>query len=145
MKVRVQIVIESDDADPPVVHEVAHLERSDFHIDTLGLQLAEAKDMLQHVQEVVVSEQVRTCLAEQVACPDCGRPRRHKDTDLIVVRTLFGTLHLRSPRWWHCLCQPQPTRRRRPIDWRPSSALSSRCSSKAVSMTGMSCRGRTCR
>lgn len=115
MKVRVQIVIESDDADPPVVHEVAHLKRSDFHIDTLGLQLAEAKDMLQHVQEVVVSEQVRTCLAEQVACPDCGRPRRHKDTDLIVVRTLFGTLHLRSPRWWHCPCQPQPTRTFSPL------------------------------
>jgi hypothetical protein len=93
------------------VQEVALLERGDLHIDTLGLQLAEAKAMLQQVQEVVVSEQVRTCLAEQVACPDCGRLRRHKDTDLIVMRTLFGTLHLRSPRWWHCPCQPQPTRK----------------------------------
>jgi len=44
-----------------------------------------------------------------VACPACGRARRHKDADTIVVRTLFGTLHLRSPRWWQCLCQLQPT------------------------------------
>jgi len=109
MRVCVQVVIESEDNGPPVVHEVAHLDRGDLLIDTLGLQLAEAKDLLQKVQEVVVSEQVRICLAEQVACPPCGRARRHKDADVIVVRTLFGTLHLRSPRWWHCRCQPQPT------------------------------------
>jgi hypothetical protein len=52
MRVSVQVVIDSDDGDPPAVHEVALLERGDLHIDTLGLQLAEAKDMLQQVQEV---------------------------------------------------------------------------------------------
>jgi len=117
MRVRVQVVIESDNDDnrPPAVHEVAHLERADLRIDTLGLQLAEAKDLLQKVQEVVVGEQVRTCLAEQVACPACGRARRHKDADTIVVRTLFGTLHVRSPRWWQCSCQPQSTRTFSPL------------------------------
>ena len=45
----------------------------------------------------------------------CGRARRHKDADTIVVRTLFGTLHLRSPRWWQCSCQPQPTRTFSPL------------------------------
>jgi hypothetical protein len=111
--VRVQVVIETDDEGPPVVHEVAHMERGDLHIDTLGLQLAEAKDFLQKVQKAVIDEQIRTCLAEQVACPECGRRRRHKDTDMIVVRTLFSTLHLRSPRW--CPCQPQPTRTFSPL------------------------------
>jgi hypothetical protein len=24
-----------------------------------------------------------------------------------VMRTLFGTLRVDSPRWWHCGCQPQ--------------------------------------
>jgi hypothetical protein len=56
MRVRVQVVIDSDDDGPPVVHEVAHVERGDLHIDTLGLQLAEAKDLLQRVQEVVIGE-----------------------------------------------------------------------------------------
>jgi len=31
------------------------------------------------------------------------------------VRTLFGTLHLRSPRWYHCPCQPQTTRTFSPL------------------------------
>jgi len=109
MRVRVQVIVEADDDSSPAVHEVAQIERGDLHIDTLGLQLAEAKDLLQKVQAVVVDEQVRSCVAEQVACPACGRARRHKDAGAIVLRTLFGTLHLRSPRWWHCLCQPQLT------------------------------------
>ena len=102
MKLRVQVVIESDDEDDehtPAVHEVAHIDREAFSVDTLGLHLEEAKHLLQKVQAVLIDEQVRTCLAEQVACPDCGRPRAHKDTKTIVIRTLFGTLHLRSPRW----------------------------------------------
>jgi len=115
MRVRVQVVIESENNGPPVVHEVAHMDRGDLLIDTLGLQLAEAKELLQKVQQVVVDEQVRTCLAGQVACPHCRRARRHKDTDTIVARTLFGTLHLRSPRWWHCSCGPQPTRTFSPL------------------------------
>jgi len=31
------------------------------------------------------------------------------------VRTLFGTLRLRSPRWWQCSCQPRPTRTFSPL------------------------------
>ena len=115
MRVRVQVVIDSDDDGPPVVHEVANVERGDLHIDTLGVQLAEAKDLLQRVQAVVIGEQVRACLAEQADCPACGRARRHKDVDTIVARTLFGTLHLRSPRWWQCSCQPQLTRTFSPL------------------------------
>ena len=116
MRVRVQVIIENDDDAPPAIYEVAHFERADeVAIDTLGLHLAEAKDLLQKVQEIVVLEQVRASLAEQVACPECGQPRRHKDVDMIVMRTLFGTLHLRSPRWWQCSCRPQPTRTFSPL------------------------------
>src|SRR5205823_4302300 len=59
--------------------------------------------------------QARKALAEQVACPACGRARRHKDIATIVLRTLFGTLRLRSPRWWHCPCRPQPSRTFSPL------------------------------
>ncbi len=118
MKLRVQVVIESDNEDDehtPAVHDVAHIDRDALSVDTLGLQLAEAKHLLQMVQSVLIDEQVRTSLAEQVACPDCGRPRAHKDTKTIVTRTLFGTLHLRSPRWHQCPCQPQTTRTFSPL------------------------------
>jgi hypothetical protein len=110
MKVRVQVIVEADDETASVVHEVAQMERGDLHIDTLGLHLAEAKDLLQKVQEVVIAEQVSSSLVNQVACPHCHQARCHKDATTIVLRTLFGTLHLRSPRRWHCSCQPQPTR-----------------------------------
>src|SRR6266542_3058495 len=115
MKVRVQIIVEADDDGLPAVHEVAQVERNDLHVDTLGLHLTEAKDLLQKVQEVVVAEQVHRYLDEQAACLACGRPRRHKDATTIVQRTLFGTVHLRSPRWWHCVCRPQPTRTFSPL------------------------------
>ena len=115
MRVRVQVIVDGDDETPPAVHEMAHIERGDLRIDTLGLHLAEAKDLLQKVQEVVIAEQVSSCLVNQVACPHCHQARCHKDGTTIVLRTLFGTLHLRSPRWWHCSCQPQPTRTFSPL------------------------------
>jgi hypothetical protein len=64
---------------------------------------------------VIVAEQVGGCLATQVACPDCGRPRRHKDARTITVRTLFGRLRLRSPRRHHCPCRPQPRKTFSPL------------------------------
>jgi hypothetical protein len=102
----VQVVIEGDGEVPPAVHEVADLQRGNLQTDTLGLQLAEAKEVLAKMQEVVVEEQVSACLAAKVPCPHCGRPRRHKDERSIAVRSLFGTLRLPSPRWQHCPCQP---------------------------------------
>src|SRR5437879_7915853 len=104
------MVIEGDEDFPPEVHRVEDLQRGDLGADTLGLQLAEAKDLLVQVQEVVVAEQVRACLAAKVACPDCGQARRHKDVRTIAVQTLFGTLRLKSPRWHHCPCRPHSTK-----------------------------------
>jgi hypothetical protein len=110
MKVSVQVVIEANGDAPPVVHEVSQLERDALQSDTLGLKLAEAKGLLQATQRVLVEEQVKVALERQVACPGCGARRRHKDARTIVVRTLFGRLRMRSPRWHHCSCQPQPKR-----------------------------------
>ncbi len=116
MRLRVQVVIEPDDDEPngdrpsAVVHDVASIERGELTVDALGIQMAEAKSLLQRVQEVLIDEQVRSCLSQQLACPSCGRRRAHKDTKMIVTRTLFGTVRLASPRWFHCACRSQPTR-----------------------------------
>src|SRR2546421_11467919 len=119
MKLRVQVVIEADDDEDDlprsVARDVAQIDRDALSIDTLGLHLDEAKHLLQQVQAVLIDEQVRSSLAEGVACPDCGRPRAHKDSKTIVTRTLFGTLHLSSPRWRQCPCQPQTTRTFSPL------------------------------
>ena len=114
MKVTVQVVLDGED-ESTEVREVFALERGAVTPDTLGLQLAEAKDLRCTVQETVVDAQVKDTLAAQAACPHCATPRRHKDIRAIVVRTLFGTLQLPSPRWWHCPCQPQPRQTFRPL------------------------------
>ena len=46
MRVRVRVVIEPDDGGPAAVHEVRELQRGALQIDRLGLQLAEAKELL---------------------------------------------------------------------------------------------------
>ena len=117
MKVSVQLIVHPDDdaAAAPMVREVFSLDRDGLTPDTLGLQLAEAQDLLVAVQETLITHQVRDAVAAQVPCPHCGRPRRHKDTRAIVVRSLFGALRLPSPRWWHCPCRDQPTRTFQPL------------------------------
>jgi hypothetical protein len=106
MKLSVQVVLHADEGTETVVHEVFHLDRGPLTPDSLGLGLAEAKDLLAAMRRALVTEQVSAGVAAQVACPHCGRPRRHKDKPAIVVRSLFGTLRLPSPRWWHCLHSP---------------------------------------
>src|SRR5664280_1474718 len=100
---------------PTVLREVLVLDRDGLGIDTVGLQLDEAKELLAGVQDIVVDAQVAVAVAAQVGCPHCGAARRHKDTGQVVVRSLFGTLRVLSPRWWHCGCQPHPTRTFRPV------------------------------
>jgi hypothetical protein len=115
MRIKVQVVIERDEEAQESVHEVAELERGALRAETLGLGLEEAKDLLAQVQDVMVAEQVRACLAQHLDCPDCGRTRRHKDARTIEVRTLFGVLRLESPRWHHCSCRPQATKTFSPL------------------------------
>jgi hypothetical protein len=117
MKLSVQVIVHPDDDTDtaPVIREVFTLDRDRLTPDTLGLRLSEAKDLLAAVQDTLVEHQVQRAVAAEVACPHCGRARRHKDTRTIVVRTLFGQLRLPSPRWWHCPCQDQPTRTFQPL------------------------------
>lgn len=107
MKISVQVVVHPDDDTDttPVVHEVLAVDRDEVSEAMLGLQLAEAKQLLAAVQDSVVSAQVDAALAAQACCPDCGRRFRHKDSRDIVIASLFGTLRVRSPRWRRCPCQ----------------------------------------
>jgi hypothetical protein len=108
VKLTVQVVLHADDDTETVVREAFTLQREEpLASDTLGLQLAEAKDLLAAVQNSPVSHQVSTALSAQIGCPDRGVARRHKDKHTVVVRSLFGALRLDSPRWWHRGCQPQ--------------------------------------
>lgn len=115
MKVTVQVVIEPEDGQPQVIYEVAQLERDVLQPDTLGLHLDEAKDVLKNIQRTIVEQQAAVHLRQQEGCPTCGQRRLHKGAHTIVLRTLFGTVQLRSPRLYHCPCQPQVTRTFSPL------------------------------
>ena len=109
MKLRVQVVIEAEDGTPEIVAEVARLERGALQPETLGLTLAEAKEVLAGVQQVLVPQQVAEYVAHQRCCPNCGRTRATKGHHTIVIRSLFGRLQVASPRFYACSCQPHAT------------------------------------
>jgi len=85
---------------------VTTLEREELTDETLGFTLAEGKAILAQLQEAVVAQQAAAYVTTQQTCPTCGARRRCKGHHQIVVRSLFGTLRLDSPRFRRCGCQP---------------------------------------
>jgi hypothetical protein len=109
MRIKVQVMIESEQGEVEVIQDVAQLERAALQPETLGLSLAEAKGLLQRVQQTLAEQQVAKYHQQQSTCQDCGQRRRRKGDRSIVYQTLFGKLHLRSTRLFHCACHPQTT------------------------------------
>jgi hypothetical protein len=64
MKVRIQVIIESESGETRCVEEVAQFERSELRPDALGMTLAEAKALLQGVQRTMAAEQTTAYLAQ---------------------------------------------------------------------------------
>src|SRR5262249_44030847 len=115
MKIRVQVIVESDDGAGEIVQEITPLERGQLRPEEFGLTLAEAKGLLEGLQRTVVEQQIAEYPKQQSSCPLCGQQRLHKGAHDIVYRTVFGKLDLSSPRLFHCPCQPQPTRSFSPL------------------------------
>ena len=69
-----------------------------------GLALAEAHEVLSGIQHHLVTAQAGAAAVAGRDCGSCGRARGRKDTRHIVLRTLFGTLRLDSPRYKACPC-----------------------------------------
>lgn len=65
MKVKVQIVIESDGGTTEAVENVVNLERGSLRPEDLGLTLAEAKTLLEGVQRTMAERQIAEYLEQQ--------------------------------------------------------------------------------
>jgi hypothetical protein len=104
MKLKVQVLIESDSGETEVVREAAKLERGSLRPEGLGLSLSEAKALLQELQQAMVTHQIAQYVTQQVPCPGCTKRRSRKGGHQIVFRTLFGKLQLASPRLYQCGC-----------------------------------------
>jgi hypothetical protein len=65
MKLRLQLLIESDTGEVVSTEEIAQLERHSLCPEEVGLTLADAKQILANIQRVMVQEQVATFISEQ--------------------------------------------------------------------------------
>ncbi len=124
MKVRIQVVIESENGEPEKVEEIARLERGALRQEELGLTLAEAKALLHNMQQAMVTEQIAQYLKSFEICPDCGMRRARKGQHGLIYRTLFGKFNLNSPRFYDCRCQHH---RGRPSSSPLAALLSTHC------------------
>src|SRR5258707_15695426 len=106
MKIKVQVVVETDNEGSRRTTQIVCFERDELTPATLGLTLAESKQLVAALQETVVARQVETSLIQQQDCPHCGAALVRKGKQPCIIRTLFGTVALDSPRFYTCDCQP---------------------------------------
>jgi hypothetical protein len=118
MRVKLQLVLCSDDGQEETVTDVVTLKKDHQRIEHLGLTLAEAKQLLKTIQHRVLQRQVDTFLDACSTCKNCGTPLKVKGYHTRSFRTLFGTFKLSSPRLYHCGCK-----RRKTTSFRPLSSL----------------------
>jgi hypothetical protein len=118
MRVKLQLVMCSDENQEETVTDVITLNKNNERIEHLGLTLAEAKQLLSTLQRHLLQQQVDTFLDRCSTCPDCGALLKVKAYASRSFRTLFGTCKLDSPRLEHCDCT-----RRKILSFRPLSAL----------------------
>lgn len=115
MKVKIQVVLESDNGENQIVQEVTQIERGILQPENLGLSLAEAKTLLQRVQRTFVEKQIFEYEKQHDSCLKCSKKLLHKDKRIVVYRTLFGKLKIKSHRLFYCSCQEQPARTFKPV------------------------------
>jgi len=114
MKVLVEVACIGDDGAVQGREAMELCERGDLVMETLGLNLAEGKALLEGVQDFVVAQQVAEDLARRRTCPGCGERHTSKGDGTIEVRTLFGPATVPNPRWNRCSCPTEGPKTFRP-------------------------------
>ncbi|MCB4824573.1 ISKra4 family transposase [Roseicella aerolata] len=87
---------------------VAVIERDVLVPETLGLTLAEAKEVLGRVQEAVAANQVAAHAGASRRCAACGIARRVRGHCPLTCRTAFGTVRIAAERLRRCACGADP-------------------------------------
>jgi hypothetical protein len=105
MRVSVLLQITADDGTVGDARQVIVLEKPTDRTEDVGLLIAEGKELLAAIQQQVVGAQAAAWSGRHRCCESCGRQRRSKGSYPIVFCTLYGDIHLPSPRLHHCPCQ----------------------------------------
>jgi len=105
MQLVVQVRINPDShTDDGELIEIATIDRDGpLTSSTVSISIEEAKQVLAGIDDIVVSQQAARAIAATSDCTDCGRRFAAKDHRTIVVRSLYGTHRVESPRW-SCRC-----------------------------------------
>jgi hypothetical protein len=73
----------------------------------IGLSIDDSKKIMTALQSAVVSHEAETYSLFRRVCPDCHTFRPIKDYTARRIRTVFGTVEVRNPRWMLCRdCYP---------------------------------------
>ncbi|MCC2613866.1 hypothetical protein ABK249_28505 [Neorhizobium sp. Rsf11] len=73
----------------------------------VGLSIEESKKIMAALQSAVVNHEAETYSLFRRVCPDCYTFRPVKDYTARRIRTVFGTVEVRNPRWVLCRdCHP---------------------------------------
>ncbi|MGE5659575.1 MAG: ISKra4 family transposase [Actinomycetota bacterium] len=110
MKFKVQIVVESESGNPPLIQEILQIEKENLQPGNLGLTLEQGKELLFQTQKALLQQQIADYQKQQEVCPDCHKKLRHKDKRTLTYRTPFGKFKLPCHRLFHCSCQQQSHR-----------------------------------
>lgn len=105
MRVSVLLQITADDGTVDEARQLVVLEKATDRPEDVGLSIAEGKQLLAAAQQQIVGAQVAAWSVRHRRCECCGRQRRSKGSYPIVFRTLYGDVHLPSPRLHRCSCQ----------------------------------------
>jgi hypothetical protein len=104
-----KITIEGTDAFGEVRRQEIRIDKSwDRLFDgEIGLSVEGGKKIIAALQTAVVSQEAASYTLFRRICPDCGVLRPVKDYTTRRIRTVFGTVEVRNPRWMLCRnCHP---------------------------------------
>lgn len=68
----------------------------------LGLSIEDSKMIMTVLRSAVVNHEAETYSLFRRVCPDCHRFRAGKNYTKRQIRTVFGTVEVRNPRWMIC-------------------------------------------
>ncbi|OWK25714.1 hypothetical protein AJ87_07535, partial [Rhizobium yanglingense] len=73
----------------------------------IGLSIDDGKAIMKSLQSAVVNQEMETYALFRRVCPDCHAFRPVKDYTKRRIRTVFGIVEVRNPRWMLCQdCHP---------------------------------------
>jgi hypothetical protein len=104
VRVRVLLQITADDGTASAA-EVAVFEKQTERPEDLGLSIAEGKALTAAVQQRLVGAQVASWAERHRCCEACGARQHSKGSYPVIFMTLYGDVHLDSPRLHRCPCR----------------------------------------